>query len=142
MMSIQITSIKNFETLSYEARIIKDCPPLIDVQQRVANSIEEELYFYGQISDDYGISSLQVHYYPVGKTNLKTIKSISFNETFDLPINFLWVRPYPTPYELFFEVIDNDPFPSPNKSRSKILHTCRKVKTLLKKNNSTHKKNW
>ena len=126
--------LKNFETLSYEARIIKDRPPLIDVQQRVANSIEEELYFYGQISDDYGISSLQVHYYPVGKTNLKTIKSISFNETFDFTYQFpvgLDLLP-DTSYELFFEVIDNDPFPSPNKSRSKTFTYLSKSENALK----------
>lgn len=126
--------LKNFETLSYEARIIRDRPPLIDVQQRVANSIEEELYFYGQISDDYGVSSLQVHYYPVGKTSLKTIKSISFNETFDFTYQFpLELDLLPdTSYELFFEVIDNDPFPSPNKSRSKIFTYLSKSENALK----------
>ena len=126
--------LKNFETLSYEARIIKDRPPLIDVQQRVANSIEEELYFYGQISDDYGISSLQVHYYPVGKTNLKTIKSISFNETFDFTYQFPVGLDLlsDTSYELFFEVIDNDPFLGPNKSRSKIFTFLSKSENALK----------
>ena len=126
--------LKNFETLSYEARIIKDRPPVIDVQQRIGNSIEEELYFYGQISDDYGISLLQLHYYPVGKTNLKTIKPISFNETFDFTYQFpLALDLLPdTSYELFFEVIDNDPFPSPNKSRSKIFTYLSKSENALK----------
>ena len=126
--------LKNFETLSYEARIIKDRPPVIDVQQRVGNSTEEELYFYGQISDDYGISSLQLHYYPVDKANLKIIKTISFNETFDFTYQFPVGLDLlsDTSYELFFEVIDNDPFPGPNKSRSKIFTFLSKSENALK----------
>ncbi len=126
--------LKNFETLSYEARIIKDRPPVIDVQQRVGNSIEEELYFYGQISDDYGISSLQLHYYPVNKANLKIIKTISFNETFDFTYQFPVGLDLlsDTSYELFFEVIDNYPFPGPNKSRSKIFTFLSKSENALK----------
>ena len=126
--------LKNFETLSYEARIIKDRPPVIDVQQRVGNSIEEELYFYGQISDDYGISLLQLHYYPEDKANLKIIKTISFNETFDFTYQFPVGLDllFDTSYELFFEVIDNDPFPGPNKSRSKIFTFLSKSENALK----------
>jgi len=126
--------LKNFETLSYEAQIIKDRPPVIDVQQRVGNSIEEELYFYGQISDDYGISSLQLHYYPVDKANLKIIKTISFNETFDFTYQFPVGLDLlsDTSYELFFEVIDNDPFLGPNKSRSKIFTFLSKSENALK----------
>jgi hypothetical protein len=126
--------LNNYETLSYEAEVVRDRPPLINVQQRIGNSIEEELYFYGQITDDYGISLLQLQYYPVGKENLATIKLIDLNNRFDFTYQFpagLNLLP-DTSYELFFEVYDNDPFPAPNKTRSQVFTYLSKSDRVLK----------
>ena len=34
--------------------------------QKQDKSNDKALYFYGQLSDDYGISNLEIQYYPKG----------------------------------------------------------------------------
>ena len=128
------TQLKNYETLSYEARVVKDRPPVIDVQQSSSKTSVEQLYFYGQINDDYGISSLQIQYYPTGNVNLKKTEKIDYDNNLDFTYQFpgpLALLP-DTSYELFFEVFDNDPFPSPNKTKSQLFTYLSKSNTSLK----------
>ena len=126
--------LKSYETLYFNVRVIKDQPPSIDVLHRSNEAIDEVLYFYGQLADDYGVSSLKLHYFPKGYSEQKKIKEIVFEKNLEFTYQFpdgLELLP-DTTYELFFEVFDNDPFPKPKSSRSKTFNYLYKSENALK----------
>jgi hypothetical protein len=72
----------------------------------------QTLYFYGQVSDDYGLSNLQLVYYPSGneegkqteKINISTSNFDEFASVFPDQLNLQ----EGVGYDLYFEVFDND----------------------------------
>ena len=125
--------LKSYETLSFGVRVIKDLSPTINVRQRSNEAINEALFFYGQLGDDYGISSLKAHYYPKNNIELKKTKEVAFDQKLEFVFQFpdqLELIP-DTAYELFFEVLDNDPFPRPNRTTSKIFKYLFKSENLI-----------
>ena len=119
------SNLKNYETLQFNAEVIKDLPPTIDVKYELKKTPEEQLFFYGHMKDDYGITALKLNYYPRGKEALKqTIDVVGYSpET----LRFSFVFPLGldlkagVAYELYFEVFDNDPFPKPNRTKSAVF---------------------
>lgn len=116
------SQLKNYEVLESQIDIIPDTPPTINVKSKKEDSSESPLYFYGQMTDDYGVSKLVLHYTPTNdKDNNQSVEITSFDkERLDFFYNFpntLDLAP-DTNYELFFEVFDNDPYPKPNRTRS------------------------
>jgi hypothetical protein len=104
--------VKNYEKLNYQISVIKDRFPTINV-----NSIPDSLnvdknYVIGQISDDYGLSKLQVVYYPKNKPETTKRGTITVNT--NLYDQFVFTFPSSLPveqgvsYEYYFEVFDND----------------------------------
>ena len=125
--------LKSYETLTFGVRVIKDLSPSINVRQRSNNAINEALFFYGQLEDDYGISSLKIHYYPKNNVELKKTKEVTFDQKLEFVFQFpgqLKLIP-DTAYELFFEVLDNDPFPKPNRTKSKTFKYLFKSENLI-----------
>lgn len=125
--------LKSYETLSFGVQVIKDLPPTIEVQTRTNNAIDEVLFFYGQLGDDYGVSSLLLHYYPKSNPEQKQTKGIAFDDNLDFVCQFpgqLDLLP-DTTYELFFEVFDNYPFPKPNSTQTKIFKYLYKSKNSI-----------
>ena len=125
--------LKSYETLSFGVRVIKDLSPTINVLQRSNDAINEALFFYGQLGDDYGISSLKIHYYPKNNVELKKTKEVNFDQKLEFVFQFpdqLELIP-DTAYELFFEVLDNDPFPKPNRTTSKTFKYLFKSENLI-----------
>ena len=125
--------LQSHESLSFGVRVIKDLSPTINVRQRSNNAINEALFFYGQLGDDYGISSLKVHYYPTNNIELKKTKDVTFDQKLEFVFQFpdqLELIP-DTAYELFFEVLDNDPFPKPNRTTSKTFKYLFKSENLI-----------
>ena len=119
------TLLKNYEILDFTARVIKDMPPEIKIQAQTTNTLNEALFFYGQMSDDYGITSLNLNYFPSGRKDLKkTIEISNFNKdnldfSYAFPNNIDLIPD--TAYDLYFEVFDNYPFPKPNSTRSSVF---------------------
>ncbi len=103
---------KQHEKLNYQLAVVKDQYPSIQVNHAPDSLKLGTNYCVGQISDDYGLSRLQVVYYPKDKpANAKrgtiTIKSAAFDQfVFSFPSN-LPVQPGIV-YEYYFEVFDND----------------------------------
>ena len=72
----------------------------------------QTLYFYGQVSDDYGFSKLQLVYYPSEDETKKQIENIPISNS----IFREFISAFPNnlkieegiPYELYFQVFDND----------------------------------
>ena len=59
--------VKNYEKLNYQISVIKDQFPIINVNNAPDSLNVDKNYVLGQISDDYGLSKLQVVYYPKNK---------------------------------------------------------------------------
>lgn len=104
--------IQNHEKLNYQLSVIKDQYPSIDVSTLPDSLHVDNQYVLGQISDDYGISKLQVVYYPKNKPTAAKrgtipVKTSSFSQ-------FVFSFPSTLPveqgvsYEYYFEVFDND----------------------------------
>ena len=90
------------------------------------STYQESLYFYGQLSDDYGIRALKLYYYPVADaSSVKTldlpVTPSAFQEfTHVFPSNLELIDD--TAYALYFEVSDNDPFHKNKTTRSRVFN--------------------
>jgi len=118
-------NLKDYEPLEFSVDVVKDTPPSIQVEMKEQKLPEETLYFYGQANDDYGVMALVLKYYQVGeKDKEKSQRVDNFNNE-----NLTFYHTFPgalklikgKSYELYFEVSDNNPYPSPNKTRSRIF---------------------
>ena len=119
----------NYENLAYSISVIKDQYPELKIESKTDSLDQQTLYFKGQVSDDYGLSKLQLVYYPSENETKKTVKNIPISSSnFD---EFLSVFPNNLeieagiPYELYFEVFDNDAV-NKNKSTKSSVFTYRK----------------
>lgn len=105
-------SVKNYEKLSYAINVVKDQYPSIKVEI-APDSLKSKInYVLGQISDDYGLSKLNIVYYP--KENLSATKRGTIVINKDIYDQFVFAFPSNLPieegvnYEYYFEVFDND----------------------------------
>ncbi|WP_411766146.1 hypothetical protein [Winogradskyella sp. A3E31] len=104
--------LKDYERLAFSIKVVKDAYPELNLKVEKDSIDEQSLYFFGQASDDYGISKINLVYHPVGKEAEKTIEPITVSKS-----NFTeFVSAFPNQlnltdgvaYELYFEVFDND----------------------------------
>lgn len=118
--------VSSYENLEFELETLKDKAPDIKVvSKKDTLSIARELY-YGQISDDYGLSKLQLVYYPKNTPNDLRKLPITFdNGVFS---EFVFAFPNPelkleesTVYEFYFEVWDNDGIHGHKSSKSSVF---------------------
>jgi hypothetical protein len=104
--------VKNYEKLNYQISVIKDQYPTINVNNAPDSLKVDKSYVLGQISDDYGLSKLQVVYYPKNKT--ESLKRGTIAMKSNLYDQFVFAFPGSLPvdqgvsYEYYFEVFDND----------------------------------
>lgn len=114
--------LNDYENLNYSIDVIKDMTPELNIVVQRDSLDQQSLYFYGQVSDDYGISKLQLVYYPIDNEEDKIDISIPVSTSnFD---EFITSFPYNLEleegrsYELYFQVFDND-----------VLHNFKSVKS-------------
>ena len=111
-LSTSNKNLKDYEKLSFSIDVIKDEYPELNVQMKIDSLDLQTLYFYGQVSDDYGLSKLQLVYYPSEIEKDKQTKRIPIGTSNVLdfisafPDN-LEIEPG-IPYQLYFQVYDND----------------------------------
>jgi hypothetical protein len=104
--------VKNYEKLNYQISVIKDQFPTINVNNAPDSLKIDKNYVLGQISDDNGLSKLQVVYYPKNKPELSKRGTIAVKSK--LYDQFIFAFPSSLPveqgvsYEYYFEVFDND----------------------------------
>ena len=104
--------VNNYEKLNYQVSVIKDQFPTINVNKAPDSLKIDKNYVLGQISDDYGLSKLQVVYYPKNKP--ESIKRGTIAVKANLYDQFIFAFPSSLPveqgvsYEYYFEVFDND----------------------------------
>jgi hypothetical protein len=104
--------VTNYEKLNYRISVIKDQFPTINAGNAPDSLKIAKNYILGQVSDDYGLSKLQIVYYPkdrpeAGKRGALTVKKDFYDQ-------FVFSFPGTLPvdegisYEYYFEVFDND----------------------------------
>jgi hypothetical protein len=117
-------NLQDYENLAFSINVVKDAYPELDLKVEKDSIDEQSLYFYGQVNDDYGLSKLQLVYYPIEQEDQKVVELIVISNS-----NFSeFVSAFPdqlnlkagVAYELYFEVFDND-----------ALHNYKSVKSLV-----------
>ena len=106
------TNLKDFETLSYKIKVVKDEYPTITIQTNIDSLYSGEALFAGKVSDDYGLKNLKVVFYDQSNTNKVIIVPLKLSK--ENTQTFFYQFPGPTTiedgvdYEIYFQVSDND----------------------------------
>lgn len=104
--------LSEYENLSYTLNVVKDQYPEIDVQSRKDSTDIERIFFLGTVSDDYGLTKLQLVYFPEGDEDKAKIEGLPLNKsnfeqfTYVFPGNLSLEQG--VSYEYYFEIFDND----------------------------------
>lgn len=134
--------IQAYEKLNYTLKVVKDEFPVLELEMKRDSIAHRSLYFHGSISDDYGLSKLELVYYPSNNPKEKEVRSVPIsNANFD---EFLFTFPGTldlkkgTAYEFYFQVFDNDGIHGAKKTKSKVyayrkLTDAEKEEQLLEK---------
>ncbi|SDR74253.1 hypothetical protein SAMN04515667_0518 [Formosa sp. Hel1_31_208] len=123
-ISTSNAQLKDYENLAFSINVIKDSYPEMNVKMEMDSLDNQSLYFYGQVSDDYGLSKLQMVYYPSNEPKQKsyeimTVSKSNFDEFVNAFPNQLNLKEGIN-YELYFQVFDND-----------VLHSYKSVKSAV-----------
>jgi hypothetical protein len=104
--------IQNYEKLNYQISVIKDKFPTITVNNAPDSLKVNKNFVLGQVSDDYGLSKLEIVYYP--KDAPSSAKKAIIAVKKDIYDQFVFAFPSNLPveegvsYEYYFEIFDND----------------------------------
>ncbi|WP_299246971.1 DUF4175 family protein [uncultured Aquimarina sp.] len=105
-------NIEDYDNLSFSIRVVKDQYPEINLSSERDSVDNSTMYFYGRVSDDYGLSKLRLVYYDSEEQTNKMTYDLNVNNTeFD---EFVYAFPGNlvlkdgVNYEFYFEVFDND----------------------------------
>ena len=118
--------VKDYERLSYQISVIKDQFPTINVNNAPDSLKVSNNYVLGQVSDDYGLSKLQIVYYEKDKSQSPKKAFISVKK--DVYDQFVFAFPSNLPveqgiaYEYYFEVFDNDALHNYKSSKSAVFY--------------------
>ncbi|MFK7781575.1 hypothetical protein [Psychroserpens sp.] len=111
-ISTSNVNLKDYENLAFSLSVIKDSYPELNLKMEKDSLDNQTFYFFGQVSDDYGLSKLQMVYYPSANPTEKSYENISISKS-----NFdEFVSAFPNQlnltngvdYEFYFQVFDND----------------------------------
>lgn len=111
-IAVSNQNLSEYEKLQFAIDVVKDEHPLISVTSNIDSISRGTAYFAGQISDDYGLSALQIVYYNIKNPhnqqtyNLKIGKENVQSFFYEFPKNLNLQKGID--YELFFQVFDND----------------------------------
>ena len=117
--------VKHYEKLNYQISTIKDQFPTITVNNAPDSLRIEKNILIGQVSDDIGLSKLQIVYYP--KNNEKAALKSAIPVKKDVFDQFIYTFPGNLPveegvsYEYYFEVFDNDAIHNYKSSKSSVF---------------------
>jgi len=114
--------LNDYENLAFSINVIKDQHPEIMVESRQDTLNSQITYFFGRVSDDYGLTRLQLVYYPSDNEEKKAYHNLEVNKgNFD---QFLYAFPGELVleegkvYSYYFEVFDNDAINRPKSTKS------------------------
>ena len=105
-------NLKEYENLSFTLKVIRDEYPEIKVASKKDSTDSQRLYFLGNVSDDYGLTKLQLVYYPSREEEKKQKIPLKINTSnfeqfvYNFPGNLLLTDG--VSYDYYFQVFDND----------------------------------
>ncbi|MEA1786470.1 DUF4175 family protein [Arenibacter sp. GZD96] len=117
--------LKEYERVPYGFRVIADAFPTISVSRALDSLEGNEQYFRGSLSDDYGLSTLKVVYFPEGLS--EEAKQLVLRRPVGTVDSFYYAFPdnmdieADTTYEFYFEVTDNDGIRGGKASRTEVF---------------------
>ena len=117
--------VHNYEKLNYQISVIKDQYPTINVNNAPDSLKVNKNFVLGQVSDDYGLSKLQIVYYPKDTPNVAKKAPISVKR--DIYDQFVFSFPSNLPveegvsYEYYFEIFDNDAIHNLKSTKSSVF---------------------
>ena len=115
--------LKNYEKLFFKIEVLKDEFPEIEVLSDIDSLSNNQAQFAGKISDDYGLTKLEIVYYNEDNPNQIEKKQINVsskeNQTFYYAFPGDLTLQKGINYELYFQVYDNDGVNGRKKSKSK-----------------------
>ena len=115
--------LQDFDKLSYNIKVVKDEFPSILIQSNIDSLERGDAQFAGQISDDYGISQLELFYYnqdaPQEKTKITLETTKEKTQTFFHQFPDQLKLQEGIDYEIYFQVSDNDAVNGRKKAISK-----------------------
>ena len=118
-------NLKDYERLPFSINVVKDNFPKIIMQPNNKDTSKSLRQFIGQVSDDYGLSKLQMVYYEAHNPQIQKVCAIGISKA-DIQ-TFFYLFPDSlsvnkgTNYELFFEVYDNDMVNGNKKAKSAVF---------------------
>jgi hypothetical protein len=124
-ISISNKQLKNHQNLQYKLTIIKDQFPSISATETPDSLKLKQKVIIGQVSDDYGLSKLQVVYYDKNKPNVVYRKGLFLKSK--VVDQFVYSFPdgialhQGINYDYFFEVFDNDVVNGLKSSKSSVF---------------------
>ncbi len=134
VISTSNEKLSNFEQLTYSIDVTKDEYPKINVQSDMDSVSRGPVQFYGQLSDDYGVSKLELVYYDLeNKEQIKRksieVKKVTYDEFYYLliPDGELELQAGKD-YEFYFEVFDNDGVNGAKSAKSELFKYHSKTK--------------
>ncbi|WP_282042180.1 DUF4175 family protein [Winogradskyella flava] len=125
-------NLKDYENLAYNISVVKDLSPELEIKVQKDSIDQQSLYFYGQASDDFGLTKLNLVYYPVDDETNKKVEPISISKS-----NFSeFVSAFPNQfnlqegvsYQLYFEVFDNDALHNYKRTKSSVFSYRKRTK--------------
>jgi len=131
--------LKNYDRLDYQIQVIQDESPKLKIKVKRDSLDAAKKYFSGTASDDYGISSINIVYYPIDQRDKITRINIKKpNSSFD---QFYYTFPNERldlkkgqSYEYFFETSDNDQVNGIKSTRSSTYSFRKRTKEEEKEN--------
>ena len=132
-LSASNNNLKNHENLAFSIQVVKDEFPELNIKSATDSLDLQTLYFYGQISDDYGFSKLQLVYYPSDNEADSRFMSIPISNA-----NILeFISAFPNnleitdgvPYTLYFQVYDNDKVKGFKSTKSSLFNYRKRTKS-------------
>ena len=104
--------LKDFENLSFGISVIQDELPYMDIKTDIDSISRGEAQFVGHLSDDYGLSKLQIEYYPKLQKEQIAVHVIPISKSTIADFYYIFPRNLNliagVDYEFYFKVFDND----------------------------------
>ncbi len=116
--------LMNYENLSFTVEVIQDEYPSINIKTDIDSITRGKAQFVGRLTDDYGISKLQLVYYNQLNKEQKSTHTIVIQKS--SLVDFYYVFPTEiesidgVDYEFYFETFDNDMVSGPKSVKSKV----------------------
>ncbi len=125
-ISTSNANIDGYDNLSFNLNVVKDQYPEINLKSEKDTIDNQTLYFFGRISDDYGLSKLRLVYYDRNNSLDRKYENIAIvKSNFD---EFIYAFPADldlqtgVDYEFYFEVFDNDAVHNYKSSKSPVFN--------------------